>query len=276
MQLSKSNYIINNKLHSEINELKNQIDLLNMQSTKTKNKIGILIQLIRKYANKFLALSQMISSKDNITCNSLINTINQFHNMIYNPKLNESLFDLNELVIQDNTDYIKEFSDLIQKYEDKIKIITEENNNIKSKISKITNDYNLKVSNIEKEKEEYAKQLKTKNEQIDLLNNKLSSLEDNLKTKQNRIEELEALMNKPNQIDREIVFTGNNNKNEEDIAQYLNKSDIMEDSHINIGDINDSNLHMSTSRPKQIKKEIADLDVEITELRNQLKSMLKK
>ena len=67
MQLSKSNYIINNKLHSEINELKNQIDLLNMQSTKTKNKIGILIQLIRKYANKFLALSQMISSKDNIT-----------------------------------------------------------------------------------------------------------------------------------------------------------------------------------------------------------------
>ena len=249
-----------------------------MQSAKTKNKICVLIQLIRKYANKFLALSQMLSSPESsITTNSLITSINQFHNMIYNPKLNESLFDLSELVVQDSTDYIKEFSDLMQKYEDKIKLITEENNAIKQNISKLNSDYALKISNIEKERDDYVNQLRAKNEQIEILNKKCSSLEEDAKKKTNRIEELEAL-NKPSTVDRDIVFTGN--KNDDDISPYLdNNIPNIEDSHINIGDdINESthSLRMSSSRPTQIKKEIADLDIEITELRNQLKSMLKK
>ena len=248
-----------------------------MQSVKTKNKICVLIQLIRKYANKFLALSQMLSSPESsITTNSLITSIKQFHNMIYNPKLNESLFDLSELVVQDSTDYIKEFSDLMQKYEDKIKLITEENNAIKRNISKLNSDYALKISNIEKERDDYVNQLRAKNEQIEILNKKCSSLEEDAKKKTNRIEELEAL-NKPSTVDRDIVFTGN--KNDDDISPYLdNNIPNIEDSHINIGDdINESHsLRMSSSRPTQIKKEIADLDIEITELRNQLKSMLKK
>ena len=242
-----------------------------MQTLKTKNKICVLIQLIRKYANKFLALSQSLSPSSTITTSTLIASINQFHNMIYNPKLNESLFDLSELVVQDSTDYIKEFSDLMQKYEDKIKLITEENNAIKQNISKLNSDYALKISNIEKERDDYVNQLKAKNEEIDTLNKKCSQLEEDAKNKKNRIEELEALNNKQNTVDREIVFTGN--KNDDDIAQYLDNN--IEESHINIGD-DESILRMSSSRPKQIKKEIADLDVEITELRNQLKLMLKK
>ena len=238
-----------------------------MQTLKTKNKICVLIQLIRKYANKFLALSQSLSPSSTITTSTLIASINQFHNMIYNPKLNESLFDLSELVVQDSTDYIKEFSDLMQKYEDKIKLITEENNAIKQNIDKLNSDYAFVV----KERDDYAKQLKAKNEEIDTLNKKCSQLEEDAKNKKNRIEELEALNNKQNTVDREIVFTGN--KNDDDIAQYLDNN--IEDSHINIGD-DESILRMSSSRPKQIKKEIADLDVEITELRNQLKLMLKK
>lgn len=238
-----------------------------MQTLKTKNKICVLIQLIRKYANKFLALSQSLSPSSTITTSTLIASINQFHNMIYNPKLNESLFDLSELVVQDSTDYIKEFSDLMQKYEDKIKLITEENNAIKQNIYKLNSDYAFVV----KERDDYAKQLKAKNEEIDTLNKKCSQLEEDTKNKKNRIEELEALNNKQNTVDREIVFTGN--KNDDDIAQYLDNN--IEDSHINIGD-DESILRMSSSRPKQIKKEIADLDVEITELRNQLKLMLKK
>ena len=238
-----------------------------MQTLKTKNKICVLIQLIRKYANKFLALSQSLSPSSTITTSTLIASINQFHNMIYNPKLNESLFDLSELVVQDSTDYIKEFSDLMQKYEDKIKLITEENNAIKQNIYKLNSDYAFVV----KERDDYAKQLKAKNEEIDTLNKKCSQLEEDEKNKKNRIEELEALNNKQNTVDREIVFTGN--KNDDDIAQYLDNN--IEDSHINIGD-DESILRMSSSRPKQIKKEIADLDVEITELRNQLKLMLKK
>ena len=238
-----------------------------MQTLKTKNKICVLIQLIRKYANKFLALSQSLSPSSTITTSTLIASINQFHNMIYNPKLNESLFDLSELVVQDSTDYIKEFSDLMQKYEDKIKLITEENNAIKQNIYKLNSDFAFVV----KERDDYAKQLKAKNEEIDTLNKKCSQLEEDAKNKKNRIEELEALNNKQNTVDREIVFTGN--KNDDDIAQYLDNN--IEDSHINIGD-DESILRMSSSRPKQIKKEIADLDVEITELRNQLKLMLKK
>ena len=238
-----------------------------MQTLKTKNKICVLIQLIRKYANKFLALSQSLSPSSAITTSTLIASINQFHNMIYNPKLNESLFDLSELVVQDSTDYIKEFSDLMQKYEDKIKLITEENNAIKQNIYKLNSDYAFVV----KERDDYAKQLKAKNEEINTLNKKCSQLEEDAKNKKNRIEELEALNNKQNTVDREIVFTGNNN--DDDIAQYLDNN--IEDSHINIGD-DESILRMSSSRPKQIKKEIADLDVEITELRNQLKLMLKK
>ena len=238
-----------------------------MQTLKTKNKICVLIQLIRKYANKFLALSQSLSPSSTITTSTLIASINQFHNMIYNPKLNESLFDLSELVVQDSTDYIKEFSDLMQKYEDKIKLITEENNAIKQNIYKLNSDYAFVV----KERDDYAKQLKAKNEEIDTLNKKCSQLEEDAKNKKNRIEELEALNNKQNTVDREIVFTGN--KNDDDIAQSLDNN--IEDSHINIGD-DESILRMSSSRQKKKKKEIADLDVEITELRNQLKLMLKK
>ena len=131
--------------------MKDELGILKQQSSKTKNKIKIFIQLIRKYAKKLLAISQTLpdlstNNTPNInllqTINvTLSNTIGNFYNMIYNPKLNESIFDISLIDDNDNNnnaEYFKEFRDLIERYEEKINLLVKENNEIKLKLSQAT------------------------------------------------------------------------------------------------------------------------------------------
>lgn len=287
--------------------MKDELGILKQQSSKTKNKIKIFIQLIRKYAKKLLAISQTLPdlSKNNTpnlnllqTINvTLSNTIGNFYNMIYNPKLNESIFDISLIDDNDNNnnaEYFKEFRDLIERYEEKINLLVQENNEIRLKLSqaeqssKINEEMENKISNLKKENESYLCQIKLKNGEIDFLNKNNSSLQNELKNREDKILYLESLLsqgNKSKSNDTQQYLLKNDGINQylekDQNNEYDNNSNI-EDININIKDdvneasLNNSNIDEVNQKPHKIKKEIDVLDQEIAELQNQLKTMLKR
>lgn len=287
--------------------MKDELGILKQQSSKTKNKIKIFIQLIRKYAKKLLAISQTLpdlstNNTPNInllqTINvTLSNTIGNFYNMIYNPKLNESIFDISLIDDNDNNnnaEYFKEFRDLIERYEEKINLLVQENNEIKLKLSqaeqssKINEEIENKISNLKKENESYLCQIKLKNGEIDFLNKNNSSLQNELKNREDKILYLESLLSqanksKANDIQQYLLKNDGINQylEKDQNNEYDNNSNI-EDININIKDdaneasLNNSNIDEVNQKPHKIKKEIDVLDQEIAELQNQLKTMLKR
>ena len=286
--------------------MKDELGILKQQSSKTKNKIKIFIQLIRKYAKKLLAISQTLPDlSTNNTPNlnllqtinaTLSNTIGNFYNMIYNPKLNESIFDISLIDDNDNNnaEYFKEFRDLIERYEEKINLLVQENNEIRLKLSqaeqssKINEEMENKISNLKKENESYLCQIKLKNGEIDFLNKNNSSLQNELKNREDKILYLESLLSqgnksKANDIQQYLLKNDGINQylEKDQNNEYDNNSNI-EDININIKDdvneasLNNSNIDEVNQKPHQIKKEIDVLDQEIAELQNQLKTMLKR
>ena len=214
--------------------------------------------------------------------------------MIFNPKLNESVFDLSALLNEEFSatnisvspttnnvvpDYSKELNSLMQKYEDKIKLLNEEKEtmqrNIEDKmknekdymnkidiLTKMNKEYESKIELIENENKTMKEELKNQSEkasQCEFLSNKLSTLETDLKYKENIISYLENLLKQSN-----INPNLNVIDNIEDPKEERNE---MEDIHSDIE-------YENSNRPKEIKKEIDALDEEIFELQKKLSSML--
>ena len=214
--------------------------------------------------------------------------------MIFNPKLNESVFDLSALLNEEFSatnisvspttnnvvpDYSKELNSLMQKYEDKIKLLNEEKEtmqrNIEDKmknekdymnkidiLTKMNKEYKSKIELIENENKTMKEELKNQSEkasQCEFLSNKLSTLETDLKYKENIISYLENLLKQSN-----INPNLNVIDNIEDPKEERNE---MEDIHSDIE-------YENSNRPKEIKKEIDALDEEIFELQKKLRSML--
>ena len=72
---------------------------------KAKDKIIVFIKLVRKYGKKLSTLSNLLplnNDKNNIF-NEIYNTINQFCQMIFNPKLNENTFEMSEILITEDS-----------------------------------------------------------------------------------------------------------------------------------------------------------------------------
>lgn len=214
--------------------------------------------------------------------------------MIFNPKLNESVFDLSALLNEEFSatnisvspttnnvvpDYSKELNSLMQKYEDKIKLLNEEKEtmqrNIEDKmknekdymnkidiLTKMNKEYESKIDIIENENKTMKEELKNQSEkasQCEFLSNKLSTLETDLKYKENIISYLENLLKQSN------------------INPNLNVIDNIEDpkeEKNEIEDIHSDIEYENSNRPKEIKKEIDALDEEIFELQKKLRSML--
>ena len=175
-QISSKNFKIN--FDKEISLLKSEITNIKQQTIKTKEKISIFIKLVRNYAKKFLSLSQMLhneSPSQTAIHTNILNTINQFYNMIYNPKLNESIFELSGFLIDENigispgnstnTSYVTENIEFIKHFEENIKKLNEEN----IKLNKDKIDYCSKIDRIENEKKKLLNDINSKNEKIDSL-----------------------------------------------------------------------------------------------------------
>ena len=158
--------------------LKNELENLKQKSTLTKDKITVFIKLVRKYAKKLSALSKLLpvntngSNEENNIFSDIFNTISQFYQMIYNPKLNENVFEISDLLtteesIKQNTNYdspytlkgsskkeseyytkiksnnmnknmnnnlTEHYQNLMRKYEEKFKLLISENDSLRKYI----------------------------------------------------------------------------------------------------------------------------------------------
>ena len=211
--------------------LKNELDNLKNKSTLTKDKITVFIRLVRKYAKKLSALSKLLpvntngSNEENNIFSDIFNTITQFYQMIYNPKLNENVFEISDLLTTEesikqnincdspytlkgnskneneyytkiksnnmnnkmNSNLSEHYQNLMRKYEEKFKLLISENDSLRKFIK-----------NKENEKGKYEKEIIDLNEKLkneknineDLLNkyNSINTLSEEL---QNKIQNLE-------------------------------------------------------------------------------------
>ena len=115
---SKKKCINNYKLSSEDNitlkknsnesKLQNQIRDLKIKSQHMKDKLIIFLKLMKKYSFKLTTLTKSNSRNNNskekksIINNEIKSTLSQLNKMLNNPKLNEDIFDLHDLTINNN------------------------------------------------------------------------------------------------------------------------------------------------------------------------------
>ena len=217
----------------------------------------MFIKLVRKYAKKLSALSKLLpinttgnndDNNNNNIFSDIFNTINQFYQMIYNPKLNENVFEISDLLtteesikynsndspftlkgskdndnLNDNIVYnnninnnlSEHYKNLMRKYEDKFKLLISEN------------DYLRKIiKSKEGDKEKYEKEIldldeklkKEKNINEDLVNkfNSINNLSQDLQNKvQNLQNENLAYKHKVTELNDNILkYESLRNKNE--------------------------------------------------------------
>lgn len=299
----------NDKIEDEMYKLKNEIDQLKLKSTKTKEKLSLFIKLIRKYANKLSSISRdIMENNENTTdhISNLMQTISQFYQMIYNPKLNESVFDISAIiaqsnVTQDDTANIsrvtdpdekinKEFGVLISKYEEKIKLLTEENNrllkeikmnNFKNNQDKEIQSLKEKLNNETNRNKDYENKI---NEMIKEYETKFISMDDdNKKLKADNENLAEQLMDAQKEIEnKENIITylegflksnfapqifPNNDEEEQKSVKSL-KSNEQPELENNI-DYNNNNNEIMNEERKNSNGNFADNDNE-NELNNYL------
>ena len=277
----------------------------------------------------------------------LNNAINKFHQMIFDPNLNDNVFEFSYFEFDDEyTSSNKTFNEskrkkmedqfnkLIKKCEDKVKLLNLENENLKKKMK----NFESVQKNYEQEKTNYIKKITENKKQFDELQKKLNESNELSKELQNRIiilekeninlkkeplkenileiknelnyknsiiKYLEGLLKKttinPKLFTEETYkeeYIKESNPNLNDINYYLEdrKSNEFENNNLNhqlmsslenenlinltekknnyIEDIDDEDI--KENRPRQIKKEIDNLDQEIFELQSKLKKMLNK
>ena len=116
--------------------MKNEVEFLKQKSIKTKDKVTLFIKLIRKYAKKLSVLSQKVSINKNQNTeqykifNEINNTIIQLNQMIYNPMLNENVFEITNLDFEDDNIQFNNKS-FINNYDNKIIELNNENEKLK-------------------------------------------------------------------------------------------------------------------------------------------------
>ena len=212
--------------------------------------------------------------------------------MIYNPKLNESVFDISAVIntdefpedvpneffqtsgngftTQDNIG--KEVNNLIKKYEGQNMLLKtelanqqtsyKEIENKYSYLSKIKNEMENKIDLLERENCDYKKEvneLNDKLENLDVFRRKIATLENDLKYK-----------------DSVILYLENSIKNSTSFSKskkYYDKFD--EDEFEDMKSVSYDVTYSRNTRQGEIKREIDDLDEEILELKTRLKNMLK-
>ena len=332
--------------------MKNEVEFLKQKSIKTKDKVTLFIKLIRKYAKKLSVLSQKVSINKNQNTeqykifNEINNTIIQLNQMIYNPMLNENVFEITNLDFEDDNIQFNNKS-FINNYDNKIIELNNENEKLKKNFETIQKNFEMKLieskNQIEEIQQKYnysnklSKELQNKINLLDnennnykikfqemndklsryeILNEKILSVENELKYKKAIIKYLEGLLKSlginsklytddtyRDEIRKENNY--NNINNNENIDDYLEKNNNTNDSINNFNHGNNNNFNNESyldkgnlynlqnednkfiedendnddyqeNRPRQIKKEIDTLDEEIFELQSKLKKMLNK
>ena len=324
---SKNKYINNYQLSSENNKKKNsnesilqkQIRDLKIKSQNMKDKLIIFLKLMKKYSFKLTTLTKSNSRNNNtkekksIINNEIKSTLSQLNKMLNNPKLNEDIFDLQDITLNNNlttnndemlnltnqlctnynlittisnnkneeeintniinsniiatevnsienediknikNEYMKDIEGLIDKYEEKINLLKNENNNLKKNNMEKNNYVNSLIFQINELKDLLQKEKKNYEESLIRLNNDSISLkkkvdilqDENLTLKKNCVE-LSQNLSKINYIEKNDINNLTNIEKElqhkNNIIKYL--ENLLKNSGINFNsnynDINDN------------------------------------
>ena len=273
---------------------------------KFKEKVLLLLNLCRKYANKFnklfpLCEESLMSDNNPLNHNSfkeLKNTIIQYNNMIFNDGITK-IFDLdnNKVISYDLKEEEKEYQ---QKYEElkiKNKILIEQNENLNLEIiefsnqikylKKIENKYNEQTTIINKLKNE-IELLKVENEnKINIINNLKNNINKNMisiKECNGLYSELNRNIYNENFINEERDNINSKNENNIEIEEYKNNNQekkILEkenniDIYQNFNRIKENNKLKEKENSERITNEIEHLDQEIFNLKSKLIKIIQK
>ena len=287
-QLSSEN---NNNIKKKSNEsiLQNQIKDLKIKSQNMKDKLIIFLKLMKKYSFKLTTLTKSNSRNNNskekktIINNEIKSTLSQLNKMLNNPKLNEDIFDLQDITIN-NDEMLNITNQLCTNY-NLISTISNNKNDedintniMNSKIiaTEINNEENDDIKDIKNIKNEYMKDIEglieKYEEKINLLKNENNTLKKNNLDQNNYVN---LLVNQINEL-KEILkqekknYEQNLMKLNNDSISLQKKVDILQDenltlkkncvelsqnlSKINFSEKNDTNIEKELQKKNNIIK----------------------
>ena len=287
-QLSSEN---NNNIKKKSNEsiLQNQIKDLKIKSQNMKDKLIIFLKLMKKYSFKLTTLTKSNSRNNNskekktIINNEIKSTLSQLNKMLNNPKLNEDIFDLQDITIN-NDEMLNITNQLCTNY-NLISTISNNKNDedintniMNSNIiaTEINNEENDDIKDIKNIKNEYMKDIEglieKYEEKINLLKNENSTLKKNNLDQNNYVN---LLVNQINEL-KEILKQEKKNyeqnliKLNNDSISLQKKVDILQDenltlkkncvelsqnlSKINFSEKNDTNIEKELQKKNDIIK----------------------
>ena len=287
-QLSSEN---NNNIKKKSNEsiLQNQIKDLKIKSQNMKDKLIIFLKLMKKYSFKLTTLTKSNSRNNNskekktIINNEIKSTLSQLNKMLNNPKLNEDIFDLQDITIN-NDEMLNITNQLCTNY-NLISTISNNKNDedintniMNSNIiaTEINNEENDDIKDIKNIKNEYMKDIEglieKYEEKINLLKNENNTLKKNNLDQNNYVN---LLVNQINEL-KEILKQEKKNyeqnliKLNNDSISLQKKVDILQDenltlkkncvelsqnlSKINFSEKNDTNIEKELQKKNNIIK----------------------
>ena len=287
-QLSSEN---NNNIKKKSNEsiLQNQIKDLKIKSQNMKDKLIIFLKLMKKYSFKLTTLTKSNSRNNNskekktIINNEIKSTLSQLNKMLNNPKLNEDIFDLQDITIN-NDEMLNITNQLCTNY-NLISTISNNKNDedintniMNSNIiaTELNNEENDDIKDIKNIKNEYMKDIEglieKYEEKINLLKNENNTLKKNNLDQNNYVN---LLVNQINEL-KEILKQEKKNyeqnliKLNNDSISLQKKVDILQDenltlkkncvelsqnlSKINFSEKNDTNIEKELQKKNNIIK----------------------
>ena len=287
-QLSSEN---NNNIKKKSNEsiLQNQIKDLKIKSQNMKDKLIIFLKLMKKYSFKLTTLTKSNSRNNNskekktIINNEIKSTLSQLNKMLNNPKLNEDIFDLQDITIN-NDEMLNITNQLCTNY-NLISTISNNKNDedintniMNSNIiaTEINNEENDDIKDIKNIKNEYMKDIEglieKYEEKINLLKNENNTLKKNnldqnnyVNLLVNQINELkEILKQEKKNYEQNLIKLNNDSislQKKVDILQHENltlKKNCVELSQnlskINFSEKNDTNIEKELQKKNDIIK----------------------
>ena len=315
---SKNKYINNYQLSSENNKnninlkknsnesiLQKQIRDLKIKSQNMKDKLIIFLKLMKKYSFKLTTLTKSNSRNNNskekksIINNEIKSTLSQLNKMLNNPKLNEDIFDLQDISMNNMNNNLTtnndEMLNLTNQLYTNYNLLTTISNNkneeemntniINSKI--ITTEVNIAENeneDIKNIKNEYMKDIEglidKYEEKINLLKNENNTLKKNNMEKNNyvnslvfQISELKDLLQKEKKDYEQNLIRLNN-----DSISLQKKVDILQDENLTLKkncvelSQNLSKINYSEKNDINIEKELQHKNNIIKYLENLLKN----
>ncbi len=279
--ISKNNYsnyyqISTKSCNGNESILQNQIKDLKIKSQNMKDKLTIFLKLMKKYSSKLTTLANSNSRNNFIEKKNTINkeiqsTLSQLNKMLNNPKLNEDIFNLQDITINHNINNDSNYNNIITNQT----LLSNINNKNEEDINTNIINSNLITTEIN-EDNEYAKDIEglieKYEEKINLLNNENNILKKNKIEQNNYLNNLETEVNelKDKLKNEKINYENNLIKLNNDSITLRQKVNYLQDEN-NLLKKNCVELSQNLSKVNNNNYESKDIEKELEYKNNVIK-----